>query len=210
MTIPLSKIRRPGLAWVGRYLGALLDHAGRWQALLVVCAIGLVAQAQSGMSEYAVEAAYLFDFGKFVRFAPVDGAGVKPPTFDICIVGEDPLKHSLDDLTAHEKLDGKPVRVVRLKSAVDAKGCSIAYWSASEDGRIRRDLDSMRGAQVLTVSDAPDFLREGGTIQFVTEGNHVRFSVNLAAAQQAHLRLSSELLKVALSVQEKRSKGVRP
>jgi len=37
-------------------------------------------------------------------------------------------------------------------------------------------------------------------IQFVLEGNRVRFEINLAAAQRARLSLSSELLKVAVAV----------
>jgi hypothetical protein len=37
-------------------------------------------------------------------------------------------------------------------------------------------------------------------IEFVLQGSRVRFDVNLAAAQQAGLNLSSELLKVATNV----------
>jgi hypothetical protein len=47
-------------------------------------------------------------------------------------------------------------------------------------------------------------------IQFVTVGNHVRFAVNLNAARNAQLGLSSELLKVAISVNGQTSTGVQP
>jgi hypothetical protein len=55
-------------------------------------------------------------------------------------------------------------------------------------------------ATVLTVSDIPQFCQRGGMIQFVLQGDRVRFEVNLAAAQHAGLSLSSELLKVATTV----------
>ena len=42
-------------------------------------------------------------------------------------------------------------------------------------------------------------------IQFVLQGNRVRFSVNLSSAVKARLGLSSELLKVALYVNSKPS-----
>jgi hypothetical protein len=62
----------------------------------------------------------------------------------------------------------------------------------------------------LTVSDAANFLQQGGMIQFLTVENHVRFAVNLDAVRSARLTLSSELLRVATSVSGETSPGVRP
>ena len=161
------------------------------------------------MPEYSVKAAYLFNFGKFVRFASSDEVNNRQ-SFDICIVGEDPFGHALDGLTANERLDGKPVRVARLKTVAEARGCSIAYISSSEGARVAADLEALRGQQILTVSDAANFLQRGGMIQFLIVGNHVRFAVDLNAVRGAQLGLSSELLKVATSVTEETSQVVRP
>ena len=108
-------------------------------AIAAFCVIASFASAQNQVSEYDVKAAYVFNFGKFVRFAPSDAVNNRQ-SFDICIVGEDPLEHPLDDLTANERLDGKPVRVARLKTAAEARGCAIAYISASEGSRVGTDL----------------------------------------------------------------------
>lgn len=168
-------------------------------AIAAVCAFAAFASAQNRMPEYDVKAAYLFNFGKFVRFTPPDANGERQ-NFDICIVGEDPLGPTLDDLTQNEQLDSKPVRVVRLKTAAEARQCSIAYISAAEGSRVKSDLDVLRGQPVLTVSDADNFLQYGGMIQFVIQAKHVRFAVNLDAVRNARLSLSSELLRVAISV----------
>jgi hypothetical protein len=184
-------------------------RARRSAAVIAFCVIALFAQAQNQVSEYDVKAAYLFNFGKFVRFTPSD-AVIKHQSFDLCIVGENPLGNTLDELTSNEQLDGKPVRVVRLKTAAEARGCAIAYISASEGTRVAADLDSLRGQAVLTVSDAANFLQHGGMIQFVLVANHVRFAVNLDAVRSAQLSLSSELLKVATSVNGTPPTEVRP
>ncbi len=181
---------------------------GRRSAAILVCIIGTLAHAQNPMSEYAVEAAYLFNFGKFVRLT--SDASAHPQTFDICIVGEDPLGRTLDDLTANEQLDSKPVRIIRLKGAVEARGCAITYIHASQANRITADLDGLKGYPVLTVSDAATFLQDGGMIQFVIVNNHVRFAVNLAAVRAAQLTLSSELLRVATTVNGEIPPAVQP
>jgi hypothetical protein len=177
--------------------------------IIAFCMIAALAYPQSRMPEYAVKAAYLFNFGKFVRFASSDAVNNRQ-SFDICILGEDPLGHTLDELTSNERLDSKPVRVVRLKNASDARGCAIAYISSSEGLRVVPDLDALRGQPVLTVSDDANFLQRGGMIQFVIIENHVRFAVNLGAARNAQLSLSSELLKVAISVNLETPAEVRP
>ena len=71
----------------------------------------------------------------------------------------------------------------------------------AEDVReLRKNLAALDKSPILTVGDQPDFLKRGGMIQFVLEGNKVRFEVNLTAAKKAGLTLSSELLKVATAV----------
>jgi hypothetical protein len=76
----------------------------------------------------------------------------------------------------------------------------VLFISASEDARLKSILAALDKSSLLTVSDVADFTKRGGMIQFVMDGGRIRFEVNLAAARQAGLNLSSELLKVASSV----------
>lgn len=68
-------------------------------------------------------------------------------------------------------------------------------------------LSDLHNTPVLTVSDAPDFVDRGGMLQFVVQDDKVRFLVNLGAAERAGLSLSSELLKVAVSVKRNQGAG---
>ena len=160
-------------------------------ASLICCP--LVAPGKDKPTEYDVKAAYLLNFGKFLRNAP----GAPHDAFAICILGQDPITPALDDLTAGELIDGRPVRIVRAKDVTQARACQIVYLSASETPRLSKEIEDLRTADVLTVSDAPEFLANGGMIQFLLLTNHVRFAVNLDAVRRTHLELSSELLRVA-------------
>lgn len=157
------------------------------------------------LSEYDVEAAYLYDFGKFVRW-PADAP--KPPTFDICILGRGPFDGTLDRIIANNRIGGRPIQKRILSSPAQADGCAILYIADSEANNLRGILDALGDRQSLLVSGMPHFAQSGGTIQFVVEGDRVRFMVNLDAAAKCHLTLSSELLKVALSVTGRLRNGV--
>jgi hypothetical protein len=166
---------------------------------------------QSKPSEYTVKAAYLLNFGKFMRVST--GAQPAPDDFNICVVGEDPFGRALDDITAGEEIDGRKVRVVRLEKPDLEKPytrkCAIAFLGLSEEKRMEQDLAAFHDSDTLTVSDAPDFLKRGGMIQFVLVSDHVRFSVDLDPVKRTHLILSSELLRVAASVSGNRSGEVQ-
>jgi YfiR/HmsC-like len=176
-----------------------------WARLWVVLALA-GAMAQSKPSEYDVKAAYLFNFGKFMRLSGPSGAQ-RRASFEICLLGHDPMGHVLDDITANESIDNRAVRVMRVSDAYAARECDVAFVSPDEGQGIQADLAALGKSDVLTVSDAPQFLKAGGMIQFVTQGNHVRFAVNLDAVGRTHLVLSSELLRVALTVTGKQAEG---
>ena len=59
----------------------------------------------------------------------------------------------------------------------------------------------------ITVSELPDFLACDGMIQFQLVARRVGFSVNLDAVNRGHLTMSSELLKVAMSVKGRMPEG---
>ena len=117
---------------------------------------------------------------------------------------------TIDDLAANQSVDNLPVHVRRIPDVTQAKVCAIVFISADEGDHLREDLAILSTTEVLTVSDASDFLNRGGMIQFLLIQNHVRFAVNLNAVNHAHLVLSSELLRVASSVTGKPPSGGLP
>lgn len=147
-------------------------------------------------TEYEVKAAYLYSFGRFVKWPRT----VAPSEFSICVYGSDPFGEALESTVAGESIDHKNISVKRISSAEQASNCQILFVSSSAEFTAGNLLAALKGVPVLTVSDMPGFLNHGGMIQFVMQGDRVRFQVNLAAAEKAGLNLSSELLKVAVEV----------
>jgi hypothetical protein len=61
-------------------------------------------------------------------------------------------------------------------------------------------LEAVRGLGVLTVGETPDFIAAGGIVGFATEQGKLYFDVNLDAAKEARLKISSILLSLARHV----------
>jgi hypothetical protein len=178
-------------------------------SLAVLQAAILIAQpvvAQNPPSEYAVKAAYLYNFGKFVEW-PDKSDENKGVPFQICVLGDDPFGSALEAALRGETIGGKGVTAKRIAKLQGDEGCRILFISSSEDNRLPEIFHILDKTSVLTVSDLPAFSDRGGMIQFIAEGNRIRFEVNLKSARDAGLVMRSELLKVALKVTGNTSTG---
>jgi YfiR/HmsC-like len=164
----------------------------------ILVATSLVAQTQRP-SEYQVKAAYLYNFGKFVKW-PASSVANQSNSFTICVLGDDPLGSVLQSTLAGQSIGGRPVAVRRIPKPQDGTTCHILFLNTEEQSHLREILRALGQASVLTVSDISDFSKQGGMIQFVMEGSRVRFEINRASAEDAGLVLTSDLLKVATAI----------
>jgi len=169
-----------------------------WLWLVLLATYGGVAFAQSGPSaEYGVKAAFLLNFSRFVEWPP-EGFAEPQDTMELCILGKDPFGRILDDVVQGESVKSRRLIVRRFAQAPIAAGCRVVYVSP-EVQNVKRLL-SLLGPYVLTIGEGKTFLREGGMIAFVLESGRVRFDISQTTAENADLKISSNLLQVARSV----------
>jgi len=153
-------------------------------------------QAQEGLSEYQVKAAYLFNFLKFVEYPSESFADPLAPMV-IGVVGDDPFGNALPQIVIGKSVQGRDLVIRVYRTGEDLRGAHILFISTSEKKRLPMILSSLRGSSVLTVSDAAGFLEAGGMIQFLNENGRVRFAINVEATNRAKLKMSSKLLSLA-------------
>jgi hypothetical protein len=149
--------------------------------------------------EYQVKAAFLLNFARYVDWPP-DSFGSPSDPIAICILGQDPMGRLLDDAVGGKTVESHSLTVRRIAQIREAAACHIVFVAASP--KISREaLASLSMPGVLTVGESEGFARQGGIIGFrVEDERHIRFDVNLDAAREAHLRISSHLLSLATIV----------
>jgi hypothetical protein len=151
---------------------------------------------QDTVKEYQIKAVFLFNFTQFVEW-PKDAFPEPNAPFVIGIVGQDPFGSYLDETIRGENLKNHPLEVRRFQSLHEVDHCHILFISYDDRVEIERSFKRVMGKPVLTVGDAADFAVLGGMIHIVTDGNKTRFQINLEAARQANVVISSKFLKLA-------------
>ncbi len=179
------------------------NHSRCWlrvAANLLLSGLILAGSAWAAeFDEYAVKAAYLYNFAKFIEWPPGTFASADAP-LRICIAGDNPFGDALATLS--DKTVGNHLVEVRLIPATAALDkCHIVFISRTESDRFKALLVKLGRLPILTVSDINDFARAGGMIGLVEADQRIRFDINLTATRQVSLKLSSQLLKLATIVE---------
>jgi hypothetical protein len=146
--------------------------------------------------EYAVKAAFIYNFAQFTQW-PAEAFASPDAVFVIGLLGDDPFDGALDKAVAGKTVSGHPMMVKRVTNVAEAGGCAVLFIPVTQEGRVTDVLNAVMDKPVLTVGETDNFPWSGGVIRFLTEDNKVRFEINPEAAERAHLRISSKLMKLA-------------
>lgn len=167
--------------------------------------VSLFGQAPSS-PEYQIKAAFLYNFGKFVEWP----AHLPPPSgpaddfFRICILGDDPFQETIDSIK-EQLVHNRAVRIGYPKAIQELESvqhCDILFISKSKTDELPENLRKIGNQPILTVTDQAATATSGAIINLRTVDTNVRFEINLKAASQAGIKISSQLLKLATRVIE--------
>lgn len=154
-----------------------------------------------GQSESAMKAFFLVGIAKFIEWPPETFRGPQAPVV-IAVLGQDPFGESLENLLLGKTLSGHPWIIVHARHVEDVMQSQILFISSSEARREQRIIEKLQGRSILTVGERKDFIRHGGMVNFVHEGNMLRFEINPDAGARARVKISSQLLSLAKIVRD--------
>lgn len=179
-----------------RATGLLRKAAGVLALLGLLAGANHAASGELTFSEYQVKAMFLFNFAKYVEW-PSDVFTDTNAPITIGVLGENRFGDELQKVVAGKNVSGRTIVLRQVENANDASKCHILFISASEKNRLGEILGKIKGLPVLTVGETEQFTGQGGIINFMRKEDKVRLEIDLNAARQAKLQLSSKLLSVA-------------
>lgn len=181
---------------------ACFPRRSGWRVLscLAVCLGLLVLPARAQVSkEYQIKAAFLYNFAKFVEWPTESFATTNSPLV-IGVFGKNPFGTELQKVVANRKINGRDIVVSRIETPAEARNVQLLFFSANEGVRAGQIMADLPSTALLTIGETEQFSQHGGMIVFLLEGDKVRFDINAGAAEQAGLKISAQLQKLAKTV----------
>jgi len=159
------------------------------------------APAESAAGEYEVKAAFLLNFARLVEW-PEDSFPDAHSPLTVGLLSAAPSSERIQEFLEGKSVGSRKVQAQRIESAEEVGGFHLVFVSASSGAEASNVVGATGGGPVLLVGESDGFATSGGTINFFTDGNKVRFEINPKAAEAAGLRVSSRLLRVAKIVSD--------
>jgi hypothetical protein len=145
--------------------------------------------------EYEVKAGVLYHIIEYVEW-PADSRTNSRAEIQIGLLGQIPFAEALEVLDG-KTIQGRKVVVKRLSTIQEAPRCQVVFIGASEKPRILEIIGELKDQPVLTVSEVEGFAERGGMVNLIAGPNRIIMEINREVANQAHLSISSHLLKLA-------------
>lgn len=183
--------------------------ARRWLAiwLLGCCLLGGLASGALAQSsdvinrEYPLKALFLFNFASYVEWPPTAVAGENRP-FVIGILGSAPLEDTLREIAATKLINGRRIVLEHFASAAALRECQILFIGREVSPQERQlAVEKLWHQPVLIVGESEGFAQHGAVVNFFVENNKIRFEINVDAAREQRLTISSKLLALARIVE---------
>jgi len=158
--------------------------------------------AEGSLPEHQVKALFLLNFAKYVDW-PAEAFADPGSPIVIAVLGESKVTQEMQKMLAGRNANGRPIVLRHLASGEDPGGCHILFITAAEQPHASAILSKLGHASVLTVGESNDFLDCGGIINLARRDQKVALEVDLNAARNSGITISSKLLSVAAVVKGK-------
>lgn len=154
---------------------------------------------EPSFSEYDIKAAFIYNFAKFVDW-PKDTFSEDNSPIILEILGKSPFGESLKNIE-DKKVGSHPLKIIYSDGNEPIQDCHILFFCSSLGSRYKDVLDRLGNHPILTISEMEYFCSNGGIIRlFVSKERKVRFEINPDVAKLNGLKVSSQLLKIAMIV----------
>ena len=194
------KKRLPVLIWACGPLRKLVTGLMLLR-LLLLAGTGAAGAEGPGIKEYQLKAAFLYNFTKFVEWPAASFPSSDAPIV-IGVLGRNPFGPELESVIKDRKVNGRGLVIRMIEKASDAKLVQLLFVPSTEDGRLDDLAKELSQANVLTVGESAAFAKGGGMINFILEGDKVRFEINPGSAEKAGLKISAQLQKLAKNIRK--------
>lgn len=150
--------------------------------------------------EANIKAAFIINFTKYVEWQNNSLNNSEP--FKIGVLGDTQIYNSLKTLSS-KKVKNKKMEILLFNSKEDIEECHLLYVSPTMSlSQLKESATSTKCKNALIIGDKKDALSYGAAINFVKDNNQLKFEMNLQNFNKNKLKVSSQLLQIAINVYE--------
>ncbi|MBL4796848.1 MAG: YfiR family protein [Oleispira sp.] len=151
-------------------------------------------EAEQYPNEYQEKATYLYQIVKFIDWPELNRTN-RPIHF--CVFGKDPFRGALNNIHLR-KVKERALQISYINQDFQIAHCNILFVQKKiEEGFIPQHYSLIIKNNILTIGEDAGFAKNGGIIRITLIDHKLRVEINLQAAEDAHIKIHSNLIEIA-------------
>jgi hypothetical protein len=118
----------------------------------------------------------------------------------IGVLGNSPISKELEAITASQRISGQPMKVKVCSGIEEMSDCHLVYVSPNKAGVISQLNAKTGGNHILIISDSKGGIQQGSGINFIMDGDKLKFEICKHNIEQKGLKVSTNLLNLGIIV----------
>ena len=161
-------------------------------ALLLVCVFSFQSEK---LKDQTAKALFVYHFTKYVEWP----AEKKESKFIIGIFGHADILTDLMNITYNKSVNNRAISIELISDPEKINLCNIIYIPNAYADELKSIIKKTKSQGVLIVTESVDACAKGSTINIIKKDSRMVFEINLDAAKEANLKVSDQLLALAVN-----------
>lgn len=142
------------------------------------------------------KALFMYNFTKYIEWP----ATVRQGDFVIGILGASPMAKELEIIAGKQKVGSQNIMVKTFNSIDEIGNCHILYVPASKSSSLAQIIEKLSGKSVLVVTDKEGLASQGACINYVQDGDRIKYELNKKNIEKRGMVVNSALVTLGIAV----------
>lgn len=182
-----------------KYIQSLLKSALPFVLLVFFCSYIPIPYrlAQNIDTNAKYKAMFIYNFTKYFEWPQ----NYKDGNFIIGVLGNTPLLSELNKMASIKKVGNQPFEIKIFESSGAISNCHILIVAPDVTTPLSEIVAKIKKYSTLLITEKQGFAKQGAAINFVVQNNKPAFELNKANAEKQNLKVSANLLSLAILVE---------
>jgi hypothetical protein len=142
------------------------------------------------------KALFLYNFIKNVEWPQT----YKQGDLIIGVMGNSPIIKELETITSSQRAGNQAMKVKVFSNPEEISGCHLVYIAPNKGSTIPQIASKTGSTATLIISDSKGGIQQGSAINFLMDGDKLKFEISKQHIELRGLKVSASLLNLGVAV----------
>jgi hypothetical protein len=161
--------------------------------LLILASLICFQKAYMQTSIPQAQSLFIYNFSRLIEWP----ASYRTGYFVIGILGTGDIALELEKYTKGKKVGAQNIAIRKYKAPEEIQQCHVLVVPFSKTKQMAEIINALNGKSTLIITEKDGALNEGSAINFIVEGDKLKFELKPANANKYGIKFSSKLLEMS-------------